>query len=82
MPQGEHLNGCRRLFGIPLGGCDAFKFKVLRRDGILCVVCGYDVVVDVDHMDGDRTNNDPANGQVLCPNHHAEKTRLGFIVTV
>ena len=32
--------------------------------------------LDVDHIDGDRWNNDPANLQTLCANCHRLKTHL------
>lgn len=32
--------------------------------------------LDVDHIDGDRYNNDPANLQTLCANCHRLKTHL------
>jgi 5-methylcytosine-specific restriction endonuclease McrA len=32
--------------------------------------------LDVDHIDGDRFNNDPANLQTLCANCHRLKTHL------
>lgn len=36
-----------------------------------CIVCGFDEVVDVHHIDENRQNNDPKNLVFLCPNHHA-----------
>lgn len=36
-----------------------------------CVVCGYNEVIDVHHIDENRQNNDPRNLVILCPNHHA-----------
>jgi hypothetical protein len=42
-----------------------FKFHAKR-----CVVCSEEVIVDVHHYDGNRTNNEPANLIPLCPNHH------------
>jgi len=40
-----------------------------------CVVCGYNEVIDVHHIDENRQNNDPKNLVFLCPNHHAELHR-------
>ncbi len=31
--------------------------------------------LDVDHIDGDKTNNDPSNYQTLCSNCHRLKTK-------
>ena len=45
-----------------------------------CEHCGFVPVhisqLDVDHIDGDRWNNDPANLQTLCANCHRLKTHL------
>jgi len=35
-----------------------------------CVVCGFDNVVDLHHLDHDKTNNSENNLVGLCPNHH------------
>lgn len=35
-----------------------------------CVVCGFDKIVAVHHIDENRQNNDPSNLIPLCPNHH------------
>lgn len=32
--------------------------------------------LDVDHIDGDKTNNDPSNLMTLCANCHRLKTKL------
>lgn len=32
--------------------------------------------LDVDHIDGNRNNNDKSNLQILCANHHRVKTKL------
>ena len=51
-------------------------YKWHRKD--YCEHCGlkpeYKVVLDVDHIDGDHTNNDPSNLQTLCANCHRIKT--------
>ena len=43
-----------------------------------CVRCGFQqedaCQMDVDHIDGDHNNNDPANLQTLCANCHRLKT--------
>jgi predicted RNA-binding Zn-ribbon protein involved in translation (DUF1610 family) len=45
-----------------------------------CGKCGFIPVhisqLDVDHIDGDRWNNDPSNLQTLCANCHRLKTHL------
>ena len=47
-----------------------------------CIVCGKDPSVfcifdtkhDIDHFDGDHSNNDPKNLQRMCPSCHSKKT--------
>lgn len=45
-----------------------------------CEECGFfakhRIQLDVDHVDGDRTNNDPSNLRTLCKNCHAYKTAM------
>ena len=40
--------------------------KITKR----CVICGFDKVVDLHHLDQDKTNNYEKNLIGLCPNHH------------
>jgi hypothetical protein len=35
-----------------------------------CVVCGEEKIVEVHHLDEDKTNNTPENLVPLCPTHH------------
>lgn len=35
-----------------------------------CLVCGESEIVDVHHLDHDRSNNSPKNLIPLCPTHH------------
>jgi hypothetical protein len=52
------------------------KKKVLRNQDFCCAECGRLLtVVDWDHKDGDRSNNDISNAQALCPTCHAIKSR-------
>lgn len=43
-------------------------------------MCGFVPVLmiqlDVDHIDGDHSNNDPSNLQTLCANCHRLKTAM------
>lgn len=45
-----------------------------------CCKCGFVPVdgcqMDIDHIDGDRTNNNPENKQLLCANCHRLKTQV------
>lgn len=51
------------------------KKKIMK-----CEKCGFKAEhpsqLDVDHIDGNRHNNDPANHQILCANCHRLKTAL------
>lgn len=53
----------------------AFKKFVKLRDGNQCSVCGQqpihngkDLVMILDHIDGDASNNKPLNFRLVCPN--------------
>ena len=55
-----------------------YPYTVYKKD--TCQHCGFvpehRSQLDVDHIDGDRWNNDPANLQTLCANCHRLKTHL------
>lgn len=55
-----------------------YPYAVHKKD--YCEHCNFKPVhisqLDVDHIDGDRWNNDPANLQTLCANCHRLKTHL------
>lgn len=59
------------------GGHYSYREICFREWGTACLVCGEDKVVEVHHMDEDRSNNDPENLRPLCPTHHAYMHR-GF----
>ena len=48
--------------------------------GNICSLCGFipvhRVQLDIDHIDGNPSNNDPLNLQTLCANCHRLKTKL------
>ena len=48
----------------------------------ICAHCGFGIadVLEVAHLDGDRTNNDVANLAILCPNCH-KMHDIGLIPT-
>ncbi len=35
-----------------------------------CIICGWDISIDVHHMDGNKKNNGEGNLVPLCANHH------------
>jgi hypothetical protein len=56
-------------------GIATYRRIAIENQGDMCVVCGYDKVTQVHHIDKNRDNNDISNLVVLCPNHHAEVHR-------
>lgn len=81
-------NGVSRVTGDQLyksycGSCSKAKHgkqerpnKFLKKD--VCSFCGFKAnhpcQLDLDHIDGNRKNNDPSNHQTLCANCHRLKT--------
>jgi hypothetical protein len=52
------------------------KENAIRKQHYKCAICKKSVGIwDYDHIDSNRSNNDPSNCQALCPNCHAKKTR-------
>jgi hypothetical protein len=55
-------------------------YRMLRESTPACPRCGFVPVVlrqlEVHHKDGDRSNHDPANLEVLCANCHAYETAM------
>lgn len=55
-----------------------YPYSVYKKE--TCQHCGFipshASQLDVDHIDGDRWNNDPDNLQTLCANCHRLKTHL------
>jgi hypothetical protein len=55
---------------------DSVKQNILRKQDHKCAHCKRILnVVDWDHKNGNRPNNNESNCQALCPNCHAIKTR-------
>ena len=58
--------------------CRDNGYRIHKKDR--CEFCGFialhSVQLDVDHIDGNRKNNDISNLQTLCANCHRLKTQL------
>lgn len=79
----ECFNAGKRLFGtVPAvrpahygkGGRTTRPGKSARRlYGARCQDCGFDYepLLVTHHVDGDRSNNEPSNWELLCPLHHS-----------
>lgn len=48
-------------------GLDTESYKKLTKE---CVLCGFDKIVELHHLDRDTKNSDEKNLIGLCPNHH------------
>jgi 5-methylcytosine-specific restriction endonuclease McrA len=58
-----------------------YKEAIIRKkETMTCERCGFKAEdpcqLDIDHIDGNHSNNDPSNHQVLCANCHRLKTKL------
>jgi hypothetical protein len=47
-----------------------YRTIALRHNDHICVVCGFDKIVAIHHIDENKNNNHPSNLIPLCPNHH------------
>lgn len=59
----------------------SYRVKAFKHYEAKCCKCGYDEkkkMLDVDHIDSNRKNNELDNLQVLCVWCHAEKTRADW----
>jgi hypothetical protein len=51
------------------------KIQIMKNQDFRCAMCKrIGSLVQFDHKDGNRSNNNISNGQAICPNCHAEKT--------
>lgn len=47
-----------------------YRTIALQHHDEKCVVCGFDKIVAIHHIDENKQNNSPSNLIPLCPNHH------------
>lgn len=48
----------------------SYKTIALQHHAHKCVICGFDKIVAIHHIDENKKNNHPHNLIPLCPNHH------------
>lgn len=48
----------------------SYRTIAKRHHELKCVICGFDKIVAIHHIDQNKQNNDPTNLIPLCPNHH------------
>ncbi len=46
------------------------SFELWKEVTKACVICGFDKIVDLHHLDREHSNNSRENFVGLCPNHH------------
>jgi 5-methylcytosine-specific restriction endonuclease McrA len=64
----------KKGFKIWKTGCAACEKRALRHRKKFCESCGATKKLQIDHIDGDRSNNDPSNLKTLCHPCHINKT--------
>ncbi|MAG25064.1 hypothetical protein CMI47_05735 [Candidatus Pacearchaeota archaeon] len=45
-------------------------YNTYRKITKLCVICNFDKIVDIHHLDHNHQNNSQTNLIGICPNHH------------
>jgi len=73
IPKGSHLKSFDGLKNI-----DSIKKRLIEERGHECESCltaswlGKAITLEMDHINGDRANNDRSNLRLLCPNCHSQ----------
>jgi hypothetical protein len=73
----EESKSSGNKYGLPRTIPEAIKREVRQRCGFGCVICGLGLY-EYEHFEPEYTeakNHDPAGITLLCPNHHAKKTK-------
>ena len=61
----------RRVEGKLPNGATSYPIIAKQHGLTSCCICGESVVIDIHHLDEDKTNNSIDNLVPLCPTHHA-----------
>ncbi len=63
-----------------ISGKASYRELAFKYYGVKCKLCNYNIkkVLEVHHIDSNRSHNSVSNLMVLCPNHHKE-VQLGLI---
>ena len=70
----------KQIFSRYCSSCkkDKLRLSYLNKASMICSSCGFQAVykgqLDIDHIDGNHTNNNISNIQILCANCHRLKT--------
>jgi hypothetical protein len=64
------LGGKRKAELYHHDGVAHYRTVALRHHEPKCVICSFDKVIAIHHIDENKKNNDPSNLIPLCPNHH------------
>lgn len=75
-----HLDA-RRVYNLEDAETDKTRKKILVKErGARCEECrrktwmGRDITLELHHIDGDSSNNNPDNLMIICPNCHSQTT--------
>ena len=72
----KHCSSCNQKVYNTIKGKRRVGYQLTKKD--VCETCGFTpehpCQLDVDHIDGDKTNNNLGNLQTLCANCHRLKT--------
>lgn len=75
--EAQRLGGLAEIMPAHYGKASILDYRVIakRHYPMVCVACGYDKypeILEVNHKDCNRSNNEPDNLEFLCPTCHEE----------